>query len=716
MKKVYYFLAFLFASHTMILAQDHSHSEKGECLTQVIMNQMLDEDPALREQFERSEEITAGILAKNPNKSAISYTVPVVVHVVHEYGPENIPDSHIHAMIDEINLDFQKLNADTASVVSSFINIVGDMDMQFRLATKDPNGNCTNGITRVYDPAFTNHGGCPNGNCGTIHPNAWPKEKYLNVWVVKDIGSGAGAYAYLAQSNVPTGLDGIVCRYTQFSPLSQNPNSRTMTHEIGHYLNLYHTWGPTNNVGLPSNCNTDDLVGDTPNTTGTSGGCNLTRVTCSTLDNIQNHMDYANCPVMFTVGQVQRMQAAITAGFSQRNVLVSPANLIATGTDDATYANIPMCAPIAEFTPNSNSTTCQGNVVSFRERSYNGAKDASWTYQWSFPGGTPSSSTLSEPTVTYNTIGNFDVSLTVTNSAGSSQPLIRSNLISVLPGAGTFNAPYVEKISDPSWPNSSDPTLVWKVTKPQGSLFQFQRSTNAYYSPPSSIYLNNFSYNGTNEHILETPPMNLSALQSGAAFLNFQVAYSRKQSENEILYLDVSEDCGQTFKLEKFWIANNYVSVPNSNPTAFVPADTSEWRFMSYDISKFAGQNGTIFRFRFDASNGNNLFFDDIAVSNVSQPEPLTGFSEDLSASFNLYPNPNKGRFNLEFYYDGKHSVTAQIVDVIGKVQELNLNAQITEGWNIIEIDTRQIGLESGIYMLKMQSGKSSFTKRVIVE
>lgn len=703
--------AFLFIS-VGLFAQQKRHCYQDEATTQYMAAH-----PETVLEHQKAEQKIQDYLAAQANKPSqksgnITFTIPIVVHIVHEYGPENIPNSHVYAMIDEINLDYQKLAADTAQIASAFAGIAGDAEIQFRLATKDPQGNCTNGITRTYDPVFTNHGGCPNGNCGTSR-FSWPKEKYLNVWVVKDIGSGAGAYAYLAQSNVPEGLDGIVCRYSQFSPLSTFPNSRTMTHEIGHYLNLYHTWGPGNSQGVPTNCNIDDLVFDTPNCVGTSGGCNLNRTSCGSLDNIQNHMDYANCPRMFTDGQVARMQAAINVGLSQRNNLVTPSNLLATGTDDASYANITPCAPIAEFI-STEDITCSGSPVQFRDGSYNGDVDSTWTYAWDFPGATPSTSTDRNPVVAYNAVGSYDVTLTVSNSAGTSAPVTKTNVIDILEGAGSFIAPYVDIIDDPTWPNTSDPSLSYDVIKPSGSLFQFQRSTNAFYTPPASIYLNNFGYNGDGVHELITPVMNLSALPADSAFLNFQVAYSKRATENEIIFLYVSDNCGQSWALEEIILSNTFVTA-GPMTSSFVPADTSEWKLMSYNIGNHAGKPNVQFAFRFDADNGNNLWLDDIAASYVPEGVVLQGISDVVESTFNIYPNPNEGQFKVDFYRKGNENVTISIVDILGQRIDLPSNL-VKEGWNSINIDKDTYGLESGLYFVNLENETGRITKRVIIE
>jgi PKD repeat protein len=694
-----------------ICGADHYYQELVRSHPEILQNQA--ELDAFTANFE-----------KKKNKSGrVTYVIPVVVHIMHNYGPENIPAANVHDAIRIMNEDLQAKQPDTAGIAPAFKSILGGFDVELRLATKDPNGNCTDGINRVFDPVYTYEGGYLNGSYNGFPPIQWPRDKYFNIWVVNDIDVPNGFLGYSSFPSFAAGGDGVVIEYTVFGSLppssTNNFNARYMSHEVGHYLNLCHIWSCPSANGLPSNCNEDDGVADTPNTIGTTN-CNLSFSSCGSLDNVQNFMDYSYgaCAsgLMFTADQVMRMEAALNSTVGSRNNLWSPANLLATGTDDATYANIPLCAPIADFySPDQNN--CTGNMIFFEDKSFNAPYDpATWNYSWSFPGGTPSTSTARNPGVTYNQPGQYDVTLTVTNAAGSSQPLTKSNYVTITQGAGTFEAPYTDKISEPSWPSNPDPSLEWGVIKPQGSLFQFQRTTNASYSPPSSIYLNNFSYNGNDDHELIFPIADLSNLQSGSAYLKFQVAYSRKASENEILILYVSDDCGKTFNFEKIWASPLFVSPNSPNSGAFVPADTSEWVHVVHDISAYAGLNNIQFKLVFDAKQGNNLFLDDISISDNPNPEPITNLEAIDEKSVLIYPNPNEGSFRLEFQWDGNEEVNASIINIVGESVQINLNDQTSRGWNSIDIDTRELGLQPGIYFLNLSSGESSLTKRLIIE
>ncbi len=279
-----------------------------------------------------------------------------------------------------LNEDFRKLNADNANTVSAFQGISADTEIEFRLAKKDPNGNCTNGIDRIYS-AETNIG--DNGS----KINTWPRSKYLNVWVVKTISSGAAGY-FSGWFNAAE--DGIMILNSYIGSIGTGnlQKSHALTHEIGHYLNLSHVWGDTNSPGV--DCSGDDNVSDTPPTEGWST-CNLAGATCgSTLDNVQNFMEYSYCSTMFTVGQKNRMHDLLTTtgweGFSERYKLYTTTNLAATGV------SLPAVLCQADFSSNSTSSViCAGDSVTYTDNSWNGTP---LTWSWTFPGGSPAASNV----------------------------------------------------------------------------------------------------------------------------------------------------------------------------------------------------------------------------------------------------------------------------------------------------------------------------------
>jgi hypothetical protein len=209
---------------------------------------------------------------QNRSVNAVNYTIPVVFHILHTYGTENISDAQIEDAMMILNRDYNKQNPDTANIVAAFQGIAANVGITFKLAKLDPNGNCTNGIDRIYSPLT-------NIADDDAKLNIWPRNKYLNVWVVKNISSGAAGYSmYPSSVQGASGslVDGVMILHNYVGSIGTGSNSRSraLTHEIGHWLNLPHPWGNSNSPGVSSNCSIDDGVSDTPNTVGWTS-CNL---------------------------------------------------------------------------------------------------------------------------------------------------------------------------------------------------------------------------------------------------------------------------------------------------------------------------------------------------------------------------------------------------------------------------------------------------------
>jgi hypothetical protein len=191
------------------------------------------------------------------------YIIPIVFHILHENGDENISDKQVIDQIKILNRDFNKLNEDASTVHPDFKDIIANCNFEFRLPTKDPIGNCTNGINHYYSN-LTNNGG-ENSKI-----NQWNRAQYLNVWVVKSIGkAGVAGYAFFpgsAQGDLYKS-DGIIIKHQYIGSIGTSTayTSRALTHEIGHYLGLPHVWGFNND---PEEVCGDDGISDTPITKG----------------------------------------------------------------------------------------------------------------------------------------------------------------------------------------------------------------------------------------------------------------------------------------------------------------------------------------------------------------------------------------------------------------------------------------------------------------
>ncbi len=297
------------------------------CKTQQLSEQRRAEDPTVAPRRASIERQTQSFIASGGNLEAkATITIPVVFHIVwrKNFPAENIDNARIYEQIDILNKDFSLSNPNFSSVPNVFKTVAANPNIQFCLAKRDPNGNPTTGIekrrvNRMTDWGFTeevklySEGGL----------DAWDASKYLNIWVFA-LSEGIIGYAYYP-GEAPPEYDGVALDYrvTGLSGPSYVPFDlgRTATHEVGHYLNLVHTWGD-------DNCG-NDFVGDTPTQEQPNFGCpNFPSISCGNApygDNYNNYMDYTDdiCMAMFTRGQKQRMLANFAPNGYRNSLLTS---------------------------------------------------------------------------------------------------------------------------------------------------------------------------------------------------------------------------------------------------------------------------------------------------------------------------------------------------------------------------------------------------------
>jgi len=287
MIKNFLLLTICLLSFTVINAQ-------RDCGSMELLEQQLEQDQKRQSKMDAIEKATQQFV-NNPSKMVDGIiTIPVVYHIVYNGSTQNISDAQIQTQMVVLNDDFRRLNSDADNVWSQ----AADSQIEFCMASVDPNGNPTNGITRTS----TNVNGFGTNDAvkfaSSGGKDAWPASDYLNIWVC-NIGGGILGYAQFPGGSPST--DGVVndYRYTGTIGTATAPfdGGRTLTHEVGHYLNLRHIWGD-------GGCNVDDFVADTPTSDASNGGCNVGHVSCGTTDMVQNYMDYSDDARMnlFTAG------------------------------------------------------------------------------------------------------------------------------------------------------------------------------------------------------------------------------------------------------------------------------------------------------------------------------------------------------------------------------------------------------------------------------
>jgi len=258
-------------------------------------------------------------LSSKPTEKATIYKIPVVFHVLHNNGIENISDEQIFDALAILNRDYRLQNQDANNVQTEFQGMPADIEVEFLLATKAPNGQCFKGITRTLSTETYNGA---NGNTqvnaiiagNDVYNGTWAGNKYLNIFICSDIGGAAGYTTNPSGFSASQMTNGIWVLHDYVGSIGTSSvgTSRTLTHEVGHWLNLSHTWGSNNNPGNAASCGGNgDNVQDTPACIGVSA-CLLNSNTCTTdnaywgfdmKDNVENYMDYSYCSKMFTQGQ-----------------------------------------------------------------------------------------------------------------------------------------------------------------------------------------------------------------------------------------------------------------------------------------------------------------------------------------------------------------------------------------------------------------------------
>ena len=504
-------------------------------------SQILEEalkDPKKKQILEQLEIFTKDFIATLDKETrGGAYIIPVVVHIIHNYGVENISYEQIDNGIFRMNEDFNAENDDLSEVISEFQTIIGNVNMRFRLASKDPDGNCTYGVTRTG--SSLTQGGSVEEIMSLVN---WPSDQYVNIYVVTSFpewGSQFAAFATYPAGGSEEYGDYIFCRYDYFGdwnmfsnigPTGNNWGRHTMSHEMGHFFNLKHPWGGTNEPALDENCELDDGVEDTPKTIGTSNACPLNQSTCDgSLDNVQNIMEYSSCGHMFTEGQKWRMIAAANSLVGNRFDLWQEDNLELTGTDDNSFNSEPYaeCAPEPDFNSVIN-LLCQGEQILFNNYTYN-YRNTDIDYLWSFPGGTPSESTDESPTVEYNNPGTYDVSLTACND-NFCETLTMENYINIFSQVNVPEPYFVQDFEDSDFPNMTNSTWFLQEDSEQQS---WEMTNFASSEGSNSLRILSQNYGARSSYSFLTPEMNLSIFNgisnnSDPCQICFDYAYAKR--------------------------------------------------------------------------------------------------------------------------------------------------------------------------------------------
>ncbi len=638
--------------------------------------------------------------AKQPQSRAAIYTIPVVFHIIHTGGPENISRDQILDQMRILNNDYQLKNWNKGAIRSQFASRAADCQIQFKLATVDPTGNCTDGINRVYSPLGVN----VDQNTEEVKSLAfWTSstQKYLNIWVVTSITSSSGSgttlgYAYFPWMT-PSNKNGVVLRSDRVgsigSAASTGDSGRTLTHEVGHWLGLYHTFqGDCFGQG--------DFCDDTPPVTGTfvNANCPANGNSCTNdnpdmLDMWEDYMDYSDgkCMAMFSTQQKGIMHGYLQQ--SPRSSVVSSSNLIATGI---TTTNV---APKANFAV-SQRVVCAGTPVTFYDIS---CKAAVTARVWTFAGSSTPSRTEQNPSVVYQTAGKYTVKLDVQNAKGSDSKTVTEYITVISPSSSSY--PNLEETFENGDPNGHGYRNVsprpWEMFNSAGFT-----GTHCYMAPVKSTDTPGTVFSFT------TPPVDLTKLASSTPRFTFYTSYLQSDANTaEELRIYISTDCGNTYTqiYSRAGTALQYTF--NATPAGgFVPTQTSQWKRLGLtSLTAYTSHKAVIFKIDVISAAGNPVYVDNI---NISEWYAGAQTIEKDRMEMRIYPNPVKESATIDVDVNSPIQGTVELYDMAGKkISEIFSGTFIT-GRNTLNFSNP--GVSNGsIYLVKITTNEGQITKAI---
>lgn len=659
------------------------------CGTDRHMEAAVERDPSLIGVYDELLRITEEVKQQG-ERGGGPRIIPVVFHVIHTGGPENISKAQIEDQMRILNEDFSRTNPDAVNTREIFQPVASNPEVEFRLAKKDPQGNCTEGINRVYS-ALTN-----NADDAVKALSYWNSTRYMNVWVVNSIDNDGEPGLILGYAQFPgfgnAATDGLVVRADRIGSIGfavAGDRGRTLTHEVGHWLGLLHTFQGGCGGGFFG-----EGIDDTPPVAEANYVCNFNLNSCTNdspdlPDQVENYMDYASgsCMNMFTLGQKGRMDGVLA---SSRALIHSAGNLTVTGVDNPDPA---ACAPKAEFFA-AQTFVCTGEAVTYSDDSYNGVITSR---SWEFPGGNPATSSAASPQVTYSQPGLYAATLTVSNGQGQSSAT-RTEYVRVISSTADVNSFYLqedfESVED-GYITLTDFGNRWE-------------RANVGFTGEKSIYINNFSGNpvgAIDEFILPSVDMR----NIGNPKLYFKLAYRTRSGLSDQLRIFVSTNCGQSWSMRYNKSGSSLASVAGNQGSPFTPAGQSEWKEDEISLANFTNAEHLLVKFQSRSDGGNNIFVDDIRISG-----PLSVTDASQAMEVQLSPNPATETAWLRLSAQTTQQTEIKVTDIAGRVVASIHSGNLPQGNHAFPIDVTSLG-NAGVYLIIVQTPSAREVQKLVV-
>ncbi len=622
------------------------------------------------------------------NKSSLSEnsSIPVVIHIVKNTNDTdmNITDEMVYRQLEILNETYNQNNTDVEITPEFFEPLIGNVGFEFCLATVDPLGYSTTGITRTYTDVSvfsTVSNNIKYASEGGV--DAWDTDSYLNIWVGK-LSSSILGYSHIPSTSVPDQEHGVVINYPFFGETNHSfyNMGKTLVHEIGHYFNLKHPWGN-------GNCDqNNDWVDDTPTSESAYAGSPVhPQTSCETVDMFMNFMDYVydSSMVMFSIGQAERMQTALQ--YFRSGLLVSngcgvPSLIVKSAILHASEVD-------------ANDASIELNVVS---------GIPPYTIQWE----------SGEETNHLADLATGSYSVTITDSIG--QELILDLVVShygLVYDSDNFETYNSDSLLD----DQSDDWFAF-------CLDTFSANISSVSAPEGLQYLEINSIDGTN-----TFARNLGELSSNAYELSFDLYLPLGRTAGYTLYHDASLCSNPTTAFQLQFGINGIGTVNHGGDSISFNFTQNQWLQVSHlidldrDLVEFFINDVKILDWTFSETisslNGNttlhtivfndsvnpidqtHYFIDDFKLELVQNSTlNLDEFEQNLE--LNLYPNPTNGILTLESAINTHKDCSVTIFNALGMLLEF-------KKWDQTANNSIQFNLDyltEGIYFMRVESEK----------
>ena len=704
------------------------------CGSMEVLDRQIKENPLLIQNMDEIERQVQEYIKKHTNGDGkrTVITIPTVFHVVYRTSAENISDAQIMSQLTVLNQDYSATNSDIGNVPSTFSGLVANAEVQFCLATQDPNGAATTGITRKSTTvsSWGTNDSVKKSSQGGVDP--WNASNYLNIWVC-NIGGGILGYAQFPGGSAAT--DGVVLdyRYTGTIGTATAPFNlgRTATHEVGHWLNLRHIWGD-------ATCGSD-LVSDTPTHNTSNYGCpsHPHYSTCSgtPIEMTMNYMDYTDdaCMYMLSAGQKTRLRAVLESGGARASLQSSPGCLPPSGGSCGTPTGL------AASAVTSTTATCSWTAVSGATNysfEYKLSTASTWTVNtvtgtsFNLTGLTASSTyntrvkaTCSGTASAYSSTVNFTTSA-ASGSCGTPTGLAASAVTS---SSATCSWTAVSGATNYSFEYKLSTASTWTVNTVTGTSFNLTGLT------ASSTYNTRVKATCSGTASAYSSTVNFTTSAATTCTDNYETNNTKSTAKTIPLGTTFTAKISSSTDIDWFKF-NNTSSQRNVRVSMTnLPADYDMILYRSNtqvgisendattneQITYNNTQGATTYYVKVYGYNGANSslcynFLAEISATALRTTEGniVADDIQPVNDEFLIFPNPASSEVSLVVPF-GKHAEgLLTVTDITGKsITSMNLSGDRTVKTFTMDVS----GFNGGLYFVNFKSGEKSYTQKLVI-